>query len=468
MATFDKKILEPGVYYPMTKTGKRVKRSFTPTTFRRWIDNFDKMIAAGLSVPAPWRHEAKAEPVRLKADQQDVDAYNNGGWWKKLWLDDDGAIWGTVHVPRESDADRVGKTVRECSPLAADEWKDGKFADYDDCLTHIAMVTHPIAPGQENFVRRDGTQVDQPEAIAAAIAEDCYGVALSSFNLLLSDAQMQALQAEETTTTTRVVAAEPTIQDVISVLRDLGVALPDDTTAENILERLMVAAVAIKAANSGEEGNETVPNTPPAGAEQQRPSPIVMSYDPATGTMTQVKVPTDAPGPGSTGDPNPTPSPTPNPTPEPAETVAMSTEQQSMLRFAQTIAVDRYRDRIRNLIGRKISQETATKFLKPYMDALSSGQLALSFSSDDGNYMAGTGELDRMLDLIDALPDFMGLNDPRGAMQLSHVGGRFELSNATPEPTDDLWTGPGNVPVTEDEANKIVDAQFKAAGRNGQ
>jgi len=254
MPAFVKDILRPGVYYARSPDGQPVQVRITPERLARWADQFNVMRAAGLRIPAPWKHDNSCP---LEPGGQ--DSRDNAGWWDCLWFDPRSAtLKGRLEVPREEDADRLGKTVCEVSPLVLPEWVDGHGRRWQDCIAHIALVTHPVASNQDNFV---------PMGYAFGL------------NSLIGEFQMAdepVRKAEDLPEDT----SDLTIQDVLKALASVGLVLPEDTTLENLAERIIVAAKAILAAM---KAKDQLPIPAPAEASasetKEQSPPTTLSQD---------------------------------------------------------------------------------------------------------------------------------------------------------------------------------------------
>lgn len=254
MPLFSKQILKPGRYLARDLTGKRVEFNVTPERIEHWIENFGKMKRAGLNVPAPWKHDPKSVP------SSEASSRDNAGFWEKLWVAPDGCLHGQINVPRAEDASRIGTTVKEVSPLVRPEWKDGMGADWQDSISHIALVQKPVASGQDNFEE----VVEEKDRLAvAASLTDYVGVALDAN--IAGDDQSGKLPTS---------ATAPSIQDVLAALAETGLSLPEDTTFENLAERIVVACKAISGSQDSEdETQEGKPMT------KEQPNPIAMAEE---------------------------------------------------------------------------------------------------------------------------------------------------------------------------------------------
>jgi hypothetical protein len=302
MPTFVKQILKPGTY---TVAGRQ--EFISPERIAKWVANFAKMQVNGLKIPAPWRHDPKAQPVRNQMDQQDTNAYQNGGFWRELWIDEtDGSLHGAVEVPLSDDAKKVGTTVKEVSPLIQSKWTDGNGSTYDDAITHIALVTHPVAPGQTNF---EGIALSQGAFVDAA-------------DLTLAHEEPDGDECDPK----NVKATGATIAKALPILAKLGLGLPSDTDESNFAERIIVAALAIESHAAHDKEDEEENAEEPPKKSKEKPSPIAMSHE-------------------------------------------LTPAQQAQLAFAQQTLRERYAARVEALVqSGRVSAKYALEKLKPLLE----------------------------------------------------------------------------------------------------
>jgi len=254
MPTFRKQVLTKGVYNVKTPTGRKM----TPITeeyIQKTCDTANKMIEAGIRIPAPFAHKDDdgVYPSPLLAD--DIDAKTakkkrwssdiNGGFWNKFETNEDGELIGEVEVD-ESVAEKVGNTIKETSVFVLPEWTDGEGREWENALYHVAMVTNPVESGQDNFEELKET----PElAVAMSFA--------------MSDEINSSL---EDTNTNK-------ITELIGLLSErLNIALPGDTSPDNFFDRLVTVLL-----NINQEEVEDI-TTPQKGSSPES-SPVIMSQD---------------------------------------------------------------------------------------------------------------------------------------------------------------------------------------------
>ena len=286
-----------------------------------WAKSFSDYRSAGNLLPAPWAHldPSTGEPIVMGPHLERSDI--NAGFWDKLesiYVTDINpatgkpygqSLVGEVDVPDEQ-ASKIGTTVRETS-IYADDFIDGKGNAYHDTPLHIALVTHAIQPGQPNFepaiamsqfmasppfAKPKGktptsTTPKKPSsnpASAGSVGSN-NGAASPAKPGMTTDpsrsadddnsesledgVQEQAEQIPES-------ATNPDIGQVLTSLQDCGIILPQDTTPQNIFERLIVAC-AQKAHSESDEDEGSV-YQPPQSGQVKSPAPVAMSKTPAT------------------------------------------------------------------------------------------------------------------------------------------------------------------------------------------
>ena len=421
MPTFTKQILRPGRYLARTPDGARKEVEFSPDRLTAIADTFAQMQTAGLRVPAPWRHDLGAIPVNGAAG--DSLSYRNAGFWKRTWLDDkSGILYGELEAPDNEDTAKIGTTVTEVSPFILPEWLDGVGNTWRDAMMHVALVTHPIQPGQDNYVK-------SPDGDAATAsqrpAEGAFAVALSHLLegiVMADDAPAQTAPAQSTSTDTQ---APPTVADAIAALQEVGLVLSKDTTEENLVERIVTAARAIagkKAADAadadpGQSGQQTA---------KQQPIPIAMGEDDqmnAEELQQQLEV--------------------------------AKTRTDQALAFAAEQAREGYAVRVRQLIE---TGRTTPKFVKERLRPMIQG---LQFALDDEGKPA-PNELDTVLEALEAQPardTFKVQTEPDPKAKGKAKGGTVM---AQLEDFPDDWEGDQ---MTDAQAGSVVLELSKSAGQ---
>lgn len=443
MAKFVKRIIRPGTYSIRRKDGTTTRIHIGRERIKRWVDNFTKMKASGLKIPAPWRHEEKAQPARLDADHSDWDAYNNGGFWEELHVGDDGALYGTVDVPNAKDAEKVGTTVQDVSLLAKPEWMDGEGTKYQDAITHIAMVVHPVAKDDQNFVPQDAP-----------------AIALSLSEFYSADDTTTGDEGDSVPEGDGPKAGSATVKDVMQLLREVAkVTLPEDTTADNMLERLVTALSAIRGQKSEENPEGESVKEPPAGSKKQ-PGPVAMSlenYEFAAqmlGTAKVVNPATKKPWTAAELEAKDKADKAKN-------TVALSAEDQATINWARKSARNAYKSRIEACVA---SGRVDPKTAKEFWDTLSADEdLKLSFD-ESGSPVAN--HYDFVISAWERTPANASLtgHSPTSAKATKAKvfgGDAFSLDAGVTEEDP-----PNNeaTPMSLEEADAILATQFQSSG----
>lgn len=428
---FQKEIIRPGSY--KLPDGRSV--DVTPERIHHWATTHQKMVQGGLLVPAPYHHDEAALPVRDRAAFSDADASRNGGFWDRLWVDDEtGSLMGELEAATDADAEAIGAKVKGVSLLAR-PWHEGGV-DWTDAITHVALTNKPVAHGTSEFV---------------ALSLD--GFAADTGDMNNTDPNTDGQMPKRT--------GGSSLESCLAVLASYGLALPDDTTEETLVERICAAGTAVSSYKQMQEGDSVT--TPPKGSQTQPPSPVAMSQELelAVSLLNGAKV-TDP----TTSQPFTVESLKQAAAKKATEArVALSAEDQALVAFA--------RDQVRDAYGKRLEALVKTGRVTPKM-AKDVGlpmlqNLHVAFSADGKPV---ENELDRVLKAWEAIPAGSVLtgNSPTGyARQTSYRDQPFSLDLSAPnvdvqELPEEAHQRDPNSPLSEDEADKIAEEQLKMAG----
>lgn len=379
MAKFVKPVVKAGKYVVSTPNGGRAEATLTVDRMAKWVDAFNRLKAKGYRTPAPFDHLLEASPFRV-GQAMNVPADKNGGFWNRLWLDGE-TLMGELESPgkasdHNSPASKVGTTVKETSVYAVPKWKDGTGEEYEEVLSHIALVVNPIEPGQANF---------QPvEGIALAMSQHIESG---------SDTRQPAANGDEGADYDDMDDDDANpgsdqggiVKQIVKTLRDaeIGIDLPDDTNETNVLERLLVAARQKCVAKPQQQQQQ--PPQPP----QPKPAPSLKK--PPEGA---VKEPTGV---------TMSTTPNPNPTPSPEHALLMSQVEALKAQNAQLTGLlmgseaNARAARIAGLLqSGRITKEYADKFLTPHLAGFQ-----MSFGADG---KPAKHVLDSLLEAVEAMP----------------------------------------------------------------
>lgn len=236
MAKFKKKVLEPGTYH--SPDGVLV---ITKDRIKHWADSFKEMKNARINVPTPWGHQKLGASYE---DREYLESKFNAGFIEDLNVNDDGELIAVLDIPREEDANKVGTIVREVSPQIETKWKDGKGREWDDVITHLALVTKPVVPEQDNF------ESLPPQG----------GIRLSLRYKLSLEEEEKYMDGKGKEKEKEVEVGGGEIDsELLDALASVGLHLPEGLSKVDFVPALKAAALTLKAKGGeapGEEGNE--------------------------------------------------------------------------------------------------------------------------------------------------------------------------------------------------------------------
>lgn len=159
MPILRKEIAPIGRFLASTPEGGRVWQDFTKEFVTRLAVTTNSMLNGGLKVPAPFGHKKTALP-EVSKDAKTPPPFENAGYWVQFAIEPNDqnkeALFGYVDVPG-SDTDpnspyyKAKNTAKEVSLSYRDSFQDGLGRTWEKGIMHVALVTHPIVPGQEEF-----------------------------------------------------------------------------------------------------------------------------------------------------------------------------------------------------------------------------------------------------------------------------------------------------------------------------
>lgn len=162
MPAFKKAILKVGTYHSPDGEVK-----VTPARLKHWANTHKTMRGRNLGVPVGWDHSDDPEqtiPISFATVAGKQSAKNAAGWLKSFDVAKDGqSAEITLDIPGATDAEKLENNVVEVSPIIYPTWKDGQGRTYDDCITHVDLVHHPVDASQTEF------EIVQPGAIACGL-----------------------------------------------------------------------------------------------------------------------------------------------------------------------------------------------------------------------------------------------------------------------------------------------------------
>jgi len=241
---FKKQISQPGRRLASVPgSQERVWVTLTKERQQGWVDEFYKMKAKGLKVPAPFVHRQDAAGHPLTQEElKNITSRDNAGFWEDVWVDKNtDALMGTVDVPNEDDVKKIGTSIVEVSPSVLPRQRDGMGNQWEnEALNHVALVTHAIDQVQPNFqpIQEEGAQMSQRgfylETTGFQLADDSAGVGGGP----ISQVPPQAAPAVVPTPSVPMIVGND-FSAAVQVLQQLGLQLPPDTNQENFVERIV-------------------------------------------------------------------------------------------------------------------------------------------------------------------------------------------------------------------------------------
>ncbi len=249
-----KKIIPQNTYKVQTNHG-RMSKVFDEGYLNRVAETSNKMLAAGLRIPAPFDHHKEAKPRTQEQENEFLkisvnkpgSAYHNAGYWKKFWVAPDekgkATLYGQLDAVGDiSDANspayKVTKANEEVSVSITDKFEDGLGRTWTDGLLHVAIVHHAVVPDQSPF--EDGTTV-----VNMSMAEDEPSPSVDG----------------------------SLVEEIKTALRRVKINLPGSTTAATFMRDLLVATLQL----------------PESSADDLQPVPIYMSIGDDDMKLTQAQ-----------------------------------------------------------------------------------------------------------------------------------------------------------------------------------
>lgn len=255
---FKKAILKVGTYH--SPDGKV---EVTPDRLRHWEQQFGRMRNAKQIVPIDWDHGSKAGdlvPLTMEAYQKRRSAKNTVGHMVDFAVASDGQSAQVTLDVRDSIAvDKANQNMVYVSPVILQSWKDGAGNQYDDAITHVDFVNHPVDHSQGEFVPAESG------ALACALRMGLSKPYRMSEEEMDNEqdtksGERNSEEGDATKSGDSVGGEDGKLKDVIAALGKMDIVLSDDTTTENFLAHLHQALLTA-AAHRGEGDDEVSKST---------------------------------------------------------------------------------------------------------------------------------------------------------------------------------------------------------------
>lgn len=228
MALLTKKILPAKKYKVASNNGSRIDKDFDEAYLNRIATTSNKMLEAGLMIPASFKHHKDAKPrtkEEIEAFEKEIevnkpaDPLHNAGYWKAFMVAPDDkdpskkALWGIVDAPgevteKDSMAWRLANVNKEVSASITDNFVDGQNRTWTDGLLHVAVVNHAVVDNQ-------GEYIPNSTIVNMSMATD------------------DNPDSSE----------EGTIAELVAALKNLKITLPTSTNSKTFLRDLLIATL---------------------------------------------------------------------------------------------------------------------------------------------------------------------------------------------------------------------------------
>jgi hypothetical protein len=235
----------------------------TPKRLKKWRENFQRMSSTGYRVPMSWDHADNLEdavPVKMGADRSaHRSAKNTAGLVTDFRISQDGNSAELVIDAEGRAAEQARSNRVFVSPVIFPNWKDGAGNLYNDVITHVDFVDHPVDYAQQPF--RELTARSATPIVACAIRMGL-GKPISMATGMFDDENDDVAETGDELDTAAAVpgdgdgdgipnegddaaaapasepANDPRLEVVIMFLTDLGLNLPEIKTGDDLVSVL--------------------------------------------------------------------------------------------------------------------------------------------------------------------------------------------------------------------------------------
>lgn len=285
----------------------------TPHRLKHWAKEVKRVQSAGYQIPVHWDHPDLVEhnsPIRMSASEgKSRTSERTCGRLKDFRVLPSGnAAELTIETLTPSATEKVKANAVFISPVLFDRWKDGAGNKYQDTIGSVDLVDYPVDHSQGPFVpamqamscirmscsptvfrmsamaMSDDPKKKPPmyetDGDEGGMDMDSDGDGVDNQDVSMDpgttpaddETQGDPIDPEPSTGTS--------VSDVVQLLSQLQVVLPDDTTTTNFLERLRPALMTAVAANAQPAPEEPATSLPPE--QQQQPQ---LAEQPQIATM---------------------------------------------------------------------------------------------------------------------------------------------------------------------------------------
>jgi len=297
MSFFRKAVLNVGTYHSPDGTVE-----VTPARLRHWQSQVGKLQKAGYAIPMHWDHAGNdavdlLEPIKMDTlrQNQSRSAKNTVGKLVSFDVSKNGkSAELTVETLTPEATQKAQSNAVFVSPVLFSEWKDGAGNSYSDTIGSVDLVDYPVDHSQGPFVpveqRRMSCVIrmstkpkqvfrlgDNPFAKKKKDGDGDgeYNESSSDSNESESSSDSESSSKSQDFTmgdepsgstgneTANDVTSATSVSDVVGLLAQLQIMLPDDTTTANFLDRLRPALMTSISSKAQPQEPELAAELPP-------------------------------------------------------------------------------------------------------------------------------------------------------------------------------------------------------------
>jgi hypothetical protein len=212
----------------------------TTDRLKHWERQFRALTQAGYAVPMHFNHaelddEEMLKPIAMDSfSKRDTrGAQNTEGRMTDFKVAPDGrSAEITVEILTPSAQEKVEANAVYVSPVIYPEFQDGHGRTYADVITSVDLVDYPVDHSQGPFVPAEPALMGC--AIRMGISPKYYQPRVTRMDMVSGvDAGNDTMPPPGDTS-----GGQDVVAQIVAVLGELGVQLPPDTNAMNIVERL--------------------------------------------------------------------------------------------------------------------------------------------------------------------------------------------------------------------------------------
>lgn len=287
MARFRQAFFKPGRYH----VGGGVFKDFTADDVRAYINGTRKLLKeSGLGVAVIAEHAdpgSEEGAPRSRRDERADMVRNTVGWLEDLAVGDDGTAYHVLNIADAEEAKKMASGLRRfTSPELRRSFTDGKGATYENIISHVALTNRPRNSDQTAFVPvtddaalqfslEDFSESDvakKPQAAEVVqLSDDEKEKPDGPPDEQTEESPSEAVETPAEEEKPETPEARSAIEQLVSLLDQMGLKLGTDTDKANIVERLTVAVLTKLAHEQQSEEEEEVEAKPGEALVEDKP-----------------------------------------------------------------------------------------------------------------------------------------------------------------------------------------------------